>query len=297
MMRLSGVARNPANGFPAGPLARLLPRPSNSSPTALGQMLQHRLLDGIERLEPDSEGRALEEPASRRYDIIRLRYVEGIDIPIICQRLGSSRADYFRQLRQGLQTIASDLQAQVLSGSGPLPLLMSVGYQTPLVGREQELELLKTAYDSAASGEGGRVVMVSGAQGVGKTRLAQELGSYVRQEGGLFLEGRWAAWEGAAPYGALAECLRRHLRLLDPEEVAQAVAPYARDLARLFPGVVEYSDASDEDKALSTEEQQLRLYQGVGAVVHHLSQKQPLEARTETPILPKPSFSQRRLSM
>jgi hypothetical protein len=172
------------------PLARLLPRPSNSGPTALGQMLQHRLLDGIERLQPASEDRGAEEAASRRHDILRLRYVEGIDLTTICQRLGSSRADYYRQLNIGLQTIAAQLQTRLVSGSGPLPPLMSVGYQTPLVGREQELELLKVAYDAAASGDGGRVVMISGAQGVGKTRLAQELGSYVKQQGGLFLEGR-----------------------------------------------------------------------------------------------------------
>ena len=40
------------------PLARLLPRPSRSGPTSLGQMLQHQLLDGIKRLQPVLDGAA-----------------------------------------------------------------------------------------------------------------------------------------------------------------------------------------------------------------------------------------------
>ncbi|MCZ6614372.1 MAG: AAA family ATPase, partial [Chloroflexi bacterium] len=258
------------------PLGRLLPRPSSSEPTALGQVLQHRLLDAIELLRPGAEAPMAQERAARRYDLLRLRYVEGLDVPTICRHLGCSRSDYYRQLRQGLEAIAAHLESEFMSGSGPIPLLMSGGYQTPLVGREQELELLKAAYIAAASGNGGSIVMITGEQGVGKTRLAQELGHWVRLQGGLFLEGRWAAWEGAAPYGAVAESLRRGLRQLDPEEVALLVGPYGRDLARLFPDVVEHFDAGADATQLSLEEQQLRLYEGVGTVVYNLSQKQPL---------------------
>ena len=262
------------------PLVRLLPSPSTTEPAAQARLLQHRLLDAIEHLRPvaedDATDHATQERAARRYDLLKLRYVEGLDILAVCQRLGCSRSDYYRQLRLGLQTIAAHLEADLMSGSEPTALLMSLGYQTPLVGREEELEWLKAAYTAAASGDGGRIVMITGEQGVGKTRLARELGRYVGQEGGLFLEGRWAAWEGAAPYGAVAESLRRGLRQLDPEEVALLVGPYGRDVARLFPDVVEHFDAGTDATQLSPEEQQLRLYEGVGTVVYNLSQKQPL---------------------
>ena len=131
-------------------------------------------------------------------------------------------------------------------------------------------------YTAAASGDGGRIVMITGEQGVGKTRLAQELGRWVRLQGGLFLEGRWAAWEGAAPYGAVAECLRRGLRQLNPEEAALLVGPYSRDVGRLFPDVVEHIDAGADATQLPPEEQQLRLYEWVSTVVYNLSQKQRL---------------------
>ena len=258
------------------PLAHLLSRRSNSEPLASGQLLQRLLLDVIERLQPDSKDQATPERMGRRYHLLRLRYVEGLDVPAVCLHLGCSRSDYYRQLGRGVQTIAASLESELTSGSGPMPFIMSVGYETPLVGREEELELLKAAYLAAASGVGGSIVMITGEQGVGKTRLAQELGRWVSLEGGLFLEGRWAAWEGAAPYGAIAESLRQSLRQLDAEKVAQLVGPYANDLSRLFPEVVQHPEHRNDATRRSPEEQELRLYEGVGTLVYNLSQQQPL---------------------
>ena len=45
---------------------------------------------------------------------------------------------------------------------------------TPLVGREEELELLLRRWRQAASGEG-RVVLLGGEPGIGKSRLVMEL--------------------------------------------------------------------------------------------------------------------------
>src|SRR5204862_290719 len=45
---------------------------------------------------------------------------------------------------------------------------------TPLVGQQQELERLRSAYGEAASA-GTRLVTVVGDSGIGKSRLAQEL--------------------------------------------------------------------------------------------------------------------------
>ena len=254
------------------PLARLQPRRLTTSPANSAQLLQQRLLDAIEQLRTASEDPAAPERVARRYDLLRLRYIEGLDVRAVCRHLGCSRSDYYRQLEPGLRAVTAYLEADLISGSGPIPLLTS---ETPLVGREQELELLKAAYSAAASGEGGKVVMISGEQGIGKTRLAQELGKYVEHQGGLFLQGRWAAWEGA-PYGATVETLRRGLRQLDPEEVAAVVGPYGQDLARLFPELVQHPAGRPDDTLLSPEEQQLRLYEGVSSIIQNLSRKQPL---------------------
>jgi class 3 adenylate cyclase/predicted ATPase len=52
---------------------------------------------------------------------------------------------------------------------------------TPLVGREEELELLQRRWAKAKNGEG-RVVLISGEPGIGKSRLAQALQDVVQSE-------------------------------------------------------------------------------------------------------------------
>src|SRR5205823_667522 len=52
---------------------------------------------------------------------------------------------------------------------------------TPLVGREEELDLLLRRWEQAKAGEG-RVVLVSGEPGIGKSRLTAELGGHIASE-------------------------------------------------------------------------------------------------------------------
>jgi DNA-binding NarL/FixJ family response regulator len=71
-----------------------------------------------------------------------------------------------------------------------------------LVGREEELALVERALRSDASGG----VVVMGAAGVGKTRLAREVaGSGPRGAGGVWVSGTRSA--GAVPFGAFAHLL------------------------------------------------------------------------------------------
>jgi class 3 adenylate cyclase/predicted ATPase len=52
---------------------------------------------------------------------------------------------------------------------------------TPLVGRDEELDLLIRRWQQAKVGEG-RVVLVSGEPGIGKSRLTEELGGHIASE-------------------------------------------------------------------------------------------------------------------
>jgi predicted ATP-dependent serine protease len=53
--------------------------------------------------------------------------------------------------------------------------------ETPLVGREEEVELLIRRSQQAKSGEG-RVVLVSGESGIGKSRLTAALSEHIGSE-------------------------------------------------------------------------------------------------------------------
>ncbi len=53
--------------------------------------------------------------------------------------------------------------------------------ETPLVGRDEEIELLRRRWEQAKSGEG-RVVLISGEPGIGKSRLTAALSAHIESE-------------------------------------------------------------------------------------------------------------------
>ena len=67
------------------------------------------------------------------------------------------------------------------------------------VGRQLEMAELMSALDDALSGQG-RLVMLVGEPGIGKTRTTQELASYAEQQGAQVLWGRCYEETGAPPY-------------------------------------------------------------------------------------------------
>jgi DNA-binding SARP family transcriptional activator/tetratricopeptide (TPR) repeat protein len=102
-----------------------------------------------------------------------------------------------------------------------------------LVGRDAELAQLRAALDEVVTGTA-RVVVVEGEPGIGKTRLAEELGAEAAARGAAVHWGR--AFEGGAapafwpwlpPLRALAEARLPGAPLL-PAELAALVAPAGR---------------------------------------------------------------------
>ena len=68
-----------------------------------------------------------------------------------------------------------------------------------IIGRQQEMAELAEALDDARSGRG-RLVMLAGEPGIGKTRLAQQLASRAESLGTQVLWGWCYEREGAPPY-------------------------------------------------------------------------------------------------
>ncbi len=103
-------------------------------------------------------------------------------------------ADATRRQVGGLFDLA-DLGPQALAGfAEPQPVWRVIGEsgmlsrfealrsgETPLVGREEEIELLIRRWQQAKSGEG-RVVLLSGEPGIGKSRLTAALSEHIGSE-------------------------------------------------------------------------------------------------------------------
>jgi DNA-binding SARP family transcriptional activator len=89
-------------------------------------------------------------------------------------------------------------------GETPRPGRRAAG---PIVGRDAELAELGHALDDAAAGRG-RLYLVSGESGVGKTRLADEVASRAKEAEMTVLWGRSARLDGAPAYWPWAQALR-----------------------------------------------------------------------------------------
>ena len=75
------------------------------------------------------------------------------------------------------------------------------------VGRARELDLLGTRLDDARAGRG-QLVLITGEPGIGKTRLAEELGRHAEAMGVLAGWGRASEDEGSPPYWIFRQVAR-----------------------------------------------------------------------------------------
>jgi DNA-binding SARP family transcriptional activator/tetratricopeptide (TPR) repeat protein len=84
----------------------------------------------------------------------------------------------------------------------------------PLVGREPEWAALLEAY-AAVAGDG-RLVVIEGEAGIGKTRLAAELAAHARAKGASVVSGRCYEEEAGVAYGPFVDGLRAVLAAGSP---------------------------------------------------------------------------------
>jgi class 3 adenylate cyclase/DNA-binding CsgD family transcriptional regulator len=103
------------------------------------------------------------------------------------------------------------------------------------VGRKHELEILRGAFEQACAGRG-RIVMLAGEPGIGKTRTAQELASHAAGREAAVLWGRCPEESGAPPYLPWVQVIRAALQDANPDLLAELGAS-AGDLADLVPEV------------------------------------------------------------
>src|SRR5262249_57061210 len=118
---------------------------------------------------------------------------------------------------------------------GPRSRRPAVGMRTiPLIGRAHEVQELRTALDAALGGCG-RVVLLGGEPGIGKTRLASVVAYEAASRGVPVWWGR--SWEdGSAPaFWPWSTALRRWIDQAGHEAVAAMAGSWAADLANVFP--------------------------------------------------------------
>jgi DNA-binding SARP family transcriptional activator len=143
------------------------------------------------------------------------------------------------------------------------------------VGREAELGALDDALVDALAGSG-RLVLVGGEPGIGKSRLAEELGRRARARGARVCVGR--CWEagGAPAYWPWVQALRAYLRAAGDGALRARLDRDAGELATLLPELRDLGPAPPASPPPAAEGAQFRLMESVAGFLRGAAADVPL---------------------
>ncbi|UCB60385.1 MAG: tetratricopeptide repeat protein [Candidatus Bathyarchaeota archaeon] len=162
-----------------------------------------------------------------------------------------------------------------------------------LVGRDQEIHLLRQNLDSALNGHG-TTVFICGEAGIGKTRLVNEFLIFAKKMGVKTLSG--SCLSGAAiPYFPFTEAFNTYVSTTDDEKEKSAItkelgitewlkgSEYSRELAARRLGIAEWLKGPEYPRDSLTKEllsapqiERDRTFEAVARVFLQLSTKDPL---------------------
>ncbi len=104
-----------------------------------------------------------------------------------------------------------------------------------LVGRTDEMRLLRTAWNAAAAGSGA-VVLISGEAGIGKTRLSDEIAAVAESTGGTVVRSRCYETERSLFLQPAVDAITTAVQVLPPDRTRAAAGEWSGVLATLVPG-------------------------------------------------------------
>jgi class 3 adenylate cyclase len=143
------------------------------------------------------------------------------------------------------------------------------------LGRESETRQLRAAVDEALAG-GGRVFLVAGEAGIGKTRLASEIETYANLRGAHVLWGRCYEGEGAPAYWPWVQVIRSYVQTREPDALRSELGSGASDIAQVVSELREVLPDMPEVQPLGPEEARFRLFDSITTFLRNASSTRPL---------------------
>jgi DNA-binding SARP family transcriptional activator len=186
---------------------------------------------------------------------------------------GLSRPENVFELRAVVAQAALAPRAVAVEPAAP-----EAAVETPrgaFVGREPELAELLAGLDDALARRG-RLFLLGGEPGIGKSRLAEELIAQARAREVRVLVGR--CWEagGAPAYWPWVQALRPYLRETDPEALRTRLGREGGDLATILPEVRDLLPDLPAPPAPGSEGARFRLLESVASFLRNMASSAPL---------------------
>ena len=143
------------------------------------------------------------------------------------------------------------------------------------VGRQRELLELQSILEEVLSGQG-RLALLAGEPGIGKTRTAQELAAYAEARGYQIYWGRCYEEAGTPPYWPWVQIVRDHLQQHNPADLAEVMGLCAGDIAEIVPEVRSKLPDALPPPPLEPEQSRYRLFDSITSFLKNAARSQPL---------------------
>jgi predicted ATPase len=145
----------------------------------------------------------------------------------------------------------------------------------PFVGRDNEMRRLREAFEQART-ERGRLVLISGEPGIGKTATCEQLAASVHSHGARVLWGRCYESEGAPAFWPWVQVLRSLVRDLDPNELRAVAETDGDALFTLVPEIRDRFPDLTFHPLGDSAEARFRLFDGVSRLLERAAAARPL---------------------
>ena len=143
------------------------------------------------------------------------------------------------------------------------------------VGRIQEMMQLREGLQGAWTGRG-RLFLVSGEPGSGKTRLTEELTTYARMRGSCVLVGKCFDGEGAPAFWPWVQAIRRYTHDREANELYDVMGPGAADIAQLDSEIRQRLPALPTPPTLEPEQARFRLFDSITTFLRNAALSRPV---------------------
>ena len=160
-----------------------------------------------------------------------------------------------------------------LPDAGPAAVRRHAG--DVFVGREAAMSELRQGLAEALAGRG-RLLLLLGEPGIGKTRTADEIAAEAARRGARVVSGRCYEGEGAPAFWPWVQVLRSCIQERDPLRLRAELGPGGADLAELLPELRQRFPDLPVSPAIAAEEARFRLFDSIATFLQQTSAAQAL---------------------